>query len=701
MSEQARIGIQATPLVIPRRKRRISSEAMWGMLCVSPAVLGFLILDIGPMLSSFVLSLTDWSVTGSAHWVGTENYSQILTNDALFRQSAKVTLIYALISVPLQIVFAILLALLLNEKVKGLSLFRTIFYIPSTVPLIASSVLWLWMYNPDFGLFNVVLDWFGLPSQQWIYASDSVMMSLVIMSIWSVGPMMIIFLAGLTAIPQHLYDAVSVDGGKILDGRRIPFFKLDASEIEQPIGNLAPGAALASNRVCLLQQGARFVEVVPVQRQHSQVGQWHFLPEAVAQFPPDVQRLLVTPLGGWQIAQEPPHGPQRIEGRCLTGKITCRDEEFDALFVVGASTFYFSGEEIQVALLPECIGADGERHRSRQRQRPGKPLLRVCQVSPDSPVAPHCRRQANGVRCISLIVQPGEGRQYIWQVEIEASQPGAAIRAIDFRADPPGERHEVPGVAQSNQIRFLGDFQLIKGKFPDRLQHGVPRFSSDIEHGPDQALIDQRFQGRQHGGFRFACDGDRRIQREAASKHTQPAKQCLLVAGQQVMTPGDRALHCLEALRLVPRATGEQWQPALEAIQHGGWGKQVAPRRRQFDRQRQAIEPPANLGDRGRGRFGSGHIGSHSCGAGQEQPYRLGIDYLSTGTGRGQGHRRDRERMLAADAQGSTAGDQQCQARAGVQHIAEHRRGCHDLFEVVEQEQATAPGEMCSEPFRQ
>lgn len=187
------------------------------MLCVSPAVLGFLILDIGPMLSSFILSLTDWSVTGSAHWVGTENYSQILTNDALFRQSAKVTLSYALISVPLQIVFAILLALLLNEKVKGLSLFRTIFYIPSTVPLIASSVLWLWMYNPDFGLFNVVLDWFGLPPQQWIYASDSVMMSLVIMSIWSVGPMMIIFLAGLTAIPQHLYDAVSVDGGNVFN----------------------------------------------------------------------------------------------------------------------------------------------------------------------------------------------------------------------------------------------------------------------------------------------------------------------------------------------------------------------------------------------------------------------------------------------------------------------------------------------------
>lgn len=214
---QRAIAVPALTTSQPKRKRRISSEAMWGMICVSPAVLGFLIWDVGPMLSSFVLSLTDWSVTGSASWVGLANYDQILTNDALFRQSARVTLTYALLSVPLQIVVSILLALLLNERVKGLALFRTIFYVPSTVPLIASSVLWLWMYNPDFGLFNAMLSRLGLPEQQWIYASDSVLPSLILMSVWSVGPMMIIFLAGLTAIPQHLYDAVSVDGGNVFN----------------------------------------------------------------------------------------------------------------------------------------------------------------------------------------------------------------------------------------------------------------------------------------------------------------------------------------------------------------------------------------------------------------------------------------------------------------------------------------------------
>lgn len=187
------------------------------MICVSPAILGFLLWDIGPMVSSFLLSFTDWRVTGSASWIGTGNFEAILQEDDLFRQSAKVTLTYALVSVPLQIVVAITLALLLNEKVRGLPIFRTIFYVPSTVPLIASSVLWLWMYNPQFGLFNSLLSRVGLPQQQWIYSSETVLQSLILMSVWSVGPMMIIFLAGLTAIPQHLYDAVSVDGGNVFN----------------------------------------------------------------------------------------------------------------------------------------------------------------------------------------------------------------------------------------------------------------------------------------------------------------------------------------------------------------------------------------------------------------------------------------------------------------------------------------------------
>lgn len=199
----------------PTRKRRIKTETLWGLACVSPALLGFLLWDLGPMLASFALSLTDWSVTGKSSWLGLANYRQLFFHDDLFRTAARVTVSYAVISVPLQMLVAFLLALLLNEKIRGLSFFRTIFYLPSTVPLIASSVLWIWMYNPDFGLFNALLDKFDIPAQQWIYASDSVIPSLILMSLWSVGPMMIIFLAGLTAVPQHLYEAVSLDGGNV------------------------------------------------------------------------------------------------------------------------------------------------------------------------------------------------------------------------------------------------------------------------------------------------------------------------------------------------------------------------------------------------------------------------------------------------------------------------------------------------------
>jgi multiple sugar transport system permease protein len=188
-------------------------EAMWGILCVSPALIGFLFWYLGPMIASIALAFTDWSVAGSADWVGTANLDQILTEDAIFRKALRVTITYAVVSVPLRIVVAFSLAVLLNQRIRALPLFRTIFYLPSIVPLIASSVVWLWMFNPDFGLLNALFEPLGASKQQWVYASDTSLPSLIMMSLWDVGPMMIIFLAGLQGVPQHLYDAVSVDGG--------------------------------------------------------------------------------------------------------------------------------------------------------------------------------------------------------------------------------------------------------------------------------------------------------------------------------------------------------------------------------------------------------------------------------------------------------------------------------------------------------
>src|SRR5215218_5709837 len=132
-------------------------EALWGMLCVAPAVIGFVAWYLGPMIASLVLAFTDYQVAGGADWVGVDNFQTMFTSDRLFRKALKVTATYSLMSVPLRVIVAFLLAMLLNQKLRALPLFRAIFYLPSIVPLIASSVVWLWRVNPEFGLLNSVL----------------------------------------------------------------------------------------------------------------------------------------------------------------------------------------------------------------------------------------------------------------------------------------------------------------------------------------------------------------------------------------------------------------------------------------------------------------------------------------------------------------------------------------------------------------
>ena len=124
------------------------------MACAAPAVLGFLFWQLGPIVASLLIALTDWRIAASPNWIGFDNFAHILTGDRLFRKSLAVTAYYALGSVPLRLLAAFALAVLLNQKIRGLPVFRTIFYLPSIVPLIASSVLWIWLFNPDFGLLN-------------------------------------------------------------------------------------------------------------------------------------------------------------------------------------------------------------------------------------------------------------------------------------------------------------------------------------------------------------------------------------------------------------------------------------------------------------------------------------------------------------------------------------------------------------------
>jgi multiple sugar transport system permease protein len=188
-------------------------ERRWGLLLAMPAMLGFLIFTLGPMVASAVLSLTDWTIGARPVFIGIKNYVQMFESDQLFWKSMSVTWYYTLLSVPVAMIIAFAVALLMNARVRGLGAYRTIYYLPTLVPSVANAVLWMWIFNPDFGLLNETLRRFGLPTSNWVFSETMVVPSLVLMSAWGFGNIMVIFLAGLQGVPRHLYEAVAIDGG--------------------------------------------------------------------------------------------------------------------------------------------------------------------------------------------------------------------------------------------------------------------------------------------------------------------------------------------------------------------------------------------------------------------------------------------------------------------------------------------------------
>jgi multiple sugar transport system permease protein len=180
-------------------------------LFISPWIIGFILFGAGPIIASAVISLMDWSLLSAPTWAGIGNYRRLF-GDPLFLTALKNTIIYAVGSVFLGVVVAFLLALLLNQKVWGMALFRTIFYLPSVVSGIAVALLWVNIFHPDFGLINYALSWFGIQGPGWLTSPQWAMPALIIMSIWGAGGGMVIYLAGLQSIPEHLYEAASLDG---------------------------------------------------------------------------------------------------------------------------------------------------------------------------------------------------------------------------------------------------------------------------------------------------------------------------------------------------------------------------------------------------------------------------------------------------------------------------------------------------------
>ena len=199
-------------MALRQQSKRSRKETVEGYLCIAPWLIGFVCLTLGPVIFSFVISLTKWDMISPPRMVGLENYATIFTDDFRFRQSLKVTGLYAAFAVPLGVVCSLALAMLLNLKVRGMRVFRSIFYIPAILPPVAVSMVWLMVFKPHGGIFNTMLGWLHIAPVPWLTSTEWALPSFVIMSIWGVGGGMIIYLAGLQSVPTQLYEAAEIDG---------------------------------------------------------------------------------------------------------------------------------------------------------------------------------------------------------------------------------------------------------------------------------------------------------------------------------------------------------------------------------------------------------------------------------------------------------------------------------------------------------
>jgi len=187
-------------------------RALWvGLAFVSPWIVGFLAFMLFPVGASLYFSFCDYDVLQSPVWIGTLNYRDMFT-DAVFWKSLYNTLFFAAVTLPLGLVISLLVAVLLNQSVKGRSVFRTVYFLPSLVPVVASAILWWWILNGKFGLLNYILSWVGIEGPQWLSDEKWTKPSIILMTLWGVGNTMVIYLAALQDVPRTLYESADIDG---------------------------------------------------------------------------------------------------------------------------------------------------------------------------------------------------------------------------------------------------------------------------------------------------------------------------------------------------------------------------------------------------------------------------------------------------------------------------------------------------------
>jgi len=204
-------------MLVPLQEFLHRHRTKWvGFAFILPWIVSALWFDLIPFIVNLLLSFTDYSVSTSVpNWTGIKNFDEIFTLDPLFQKSLGNTVYYLTLSVPVRLLVALAIAVLLNLRIMALGTFRTIFYIPSVVPLVAVSIIFFGMFNARYGIFNQVLILLDLPPVRWLTRPEWVKPAMVIMSAWGFGAQMVIFLAGLQSVPRELLDAAQIDGANV------------------------------------------------------------------------------------------------------------------------------------------------------------------------------------------------------------------------------------------------------------------------------------------------------------------------------------------------------------------------------------------------------------------------------------------------------------------------------------------------------
>ena len=202
--------------------RRYPKNWRWGLLFILPWLLGFLILQAYPLIMSLYYSFTDFSILSDGKWVGLENYMDLFQKDKYFVKSFFLTFKYALMSVPMKLIMALIVAMILNMKLKGINFFRTIYYLPSIMGgSVAISILWRFMFMKD-GMINKLLGVLHIPAVNWLGDPDIALVTISLLVVWQFGSSMLIFLSALKQIPASLYEAADIDGA----GKTDRFFRI-------------------------------------------------------------------------------------------------------------------------------------------------------------------------------------------------------------------------------------------------------------------------------------------------------------------------------------------------------------------------------------------------------------------------------------------------------------------------------------------